>query len=228
MIVLLRPQVAAPRLAAWIVCILAVNSLAGCGGGSTSSSSPDPNPTPSLASSSVSSAITAGGGAFTLTVTGSNFVSSSVVQWNGTAHPTTFVSSSSLQAAISAADISKGGTASITIATPAPGGGTSNAITVAIDNPAPVLAALNPNPAPRAPGAFTLMVTGSNFVSLRLFNGTPRRALPPSSPAPVLQAAITAADVSSTGSALISVVTPAPAGGTSNALTLPIVNQCRY
>ncbi len=101
MIVLLRPQVAAPRLAAWIVCILAVNSLAGCGGGSTNSSSPDPNPTPSLASSSVSSAITAGGGAFTLTVTGSNFVSSSVVQWNGTPRPTTFVSSSSLQGAIS-------------------------------------------------------------------------------------------------------------------------------
>lgn len=224
MIFLLRPQVAAPRLAAWIVCILAVNSLAGCGGGSTSSSSPDPNPTPSLASSSVSSAITAGGGAFTLTVTGSNFVSSSVVQWNGTARPTTFVSSSSLQAAISAADISKGGTASITIATPAPGGGTSNAITVAIDNPAPVLAALNPNPALAGTGAFTLMVTGSNFVSTSVvqWNATPRATTFVSSTS--LQAAITAADVSSTGSALISVVNPAPAGGTSNALTLPIVN----
>lgn len=73
--------------------------------------------------------------------------------------PTTFVSSSSLQAAISAADISKGGTASITVATPAPGGGTSNAITVPIDNPAPVLAALNPNPALAGTGAFTLMVS---------------------------------------------------------------------
>jgi hypothetical protein len=122
-----------------------------------------------LASSSVNSAITAGGGAFTLTVTGSNFVPSSVVHWNGTARPTTFVSSSSLQAAISAADISKGGTASITVATPAPGGGTSNAITVPIDNPAPVLAALNPNPALAGTGAFTLMVLiqDVNFVHIQ-------------------------------------------------------------
>src|SRR5262249_231482 len=35
----------------------------------------------------------AGGPAFTLTVNGINFVPSSVVQWNGAARPTTFVSS---------------------------------------------------------------------------------------------------------------------------------------
>jgi hypothetical protein len=159
-----------------------------------------------------------------LTVTGSNFIPSSVVQWNGSARPTTFVSSSSLQAAISAADISNGGTASITVVTPAPGGGTSNPITVPIDNPAPVLATLSPNPALAGTGAFTLMVTGSNFVSTSVvqWNATPRPTTFVSSTS--LQAAITAADVAGTGSASISVVTPAPGGGTSSALTLPIVN----
>ena len=46
-----------------------------------------------------------GGPALTLTVTGSGFISASVVRWNGVARPTTFVSGTSLQAAISAADI---------------------------------------------------------------------------------------------------------------------------
>jgi hypothetical protein len=36
-----------------------------------------------------------GDAAFTLTITGANFVSSSVVQWNGSAHTTTFISSTS-------------------------------------------------------------------------------------------------------------------------------------
>jgi hypothetical protein len=67
----------------------------------------------------------AGGSAFTLTVTGTNFVSSSAVHWNGSARATSFISSTSLQAAITAADISSAGTASITVANPAANGGVS-------------------------------------------------------------------------------------------------------
>ena len=53
---------------------------------------------PTLNSLSPSSA-SAGGPAFTLTVHSSNFVSGAVVQWNGAAHTTTFVSTTQLTAA---------------------------------------------------------------------------------------------------------------------------------
>src|SRR5439155_10133855 len=69
------------------------------------------------------------------TVSGSSFVASSVVQWNGAARATTFVSSTQLQAAIDASDIVAAGTAQVTVVTPAPGGGTSAAQTFTIGPP---------------------------------------------------------------------------------------------
>ncbi|HET9307796.1 MAG TPA: Ig-like domain repeat protein [Candidatus Sulfotelmatobacter sp.] len=67
-----------------------------------------------------------GGTDFTLTVSGTGFVSGSVVRWNGSPRPTTFISNSQLKAGISAADIATAGTASVTVVNSAPGGGTSN------------------------------------------------------------------------------------------------------
>jgi hypothetical protein len=67
--------------------------------------------------------------AFTLTVNGTGFVSGSTVNWNGSPRTTTFVSSSQLQAAITAADVARAGTASVTVVSPAPGGGSSNPVT---------------------------------------------------------------------------------------------------
>jgi len=72
---------------------------------------------------------TAGGPAATLTVNGGNFVSSSIVDWNGAARATTFVSPTQLTATILATDIAATGMASVTVVNPAPGGGTSAAAT---------------------------------------------------------------------------------------------------
>lgn len=85
---------------------------------------PPPNPVPT-ASALAPSSQTAGGGAFTLTVTGSDFVSGAVVRWNGANRSTTVVSSTTLTAAIGAADVQAAGTAQVTVFNPAPGGGTS-------------------------------------------------------------------------------------------------------
>ena len=49
------------------------------------------NPVPTL-SSILPNTAAAGSGAFTLTATGTNFVASSVVRWNGSSRTTTFVS----------------------------------------------------------------------------------------------------------------------------------------
>ena len=60
---------------------------------------------------------------------GKNFVNSSAVQWNGSARTTTFVSSTQLQAAITAADIAAIGAAKVTVAYPLANGGVSSAST---------------------------------------------------------------------------------------------------
>ena len=60
----------------------------------------------------------AGSGAFTLTATGNSFVSGAVVRWNGGNRTTTFVSATSLTAAITAADVANAGSASVTVQNP--------------------------------------------------------------------------------------------------------------
>lgn len=87
-----------------------------------------PNPVPLLDQSLAPTTATAAGAAFTLTVTGAGFVSNSVVDWNGSARPTTFVSKSKLTAAIPASDIAKPTTAAVTVVNPTLGGGTSNTV----------------------------------------------------------------------------------------------------
>jgi Tol biopolymer transport system component len=82
------------------------------------------NPAPVISGLAPSSA-TAGGAAFTLSVNGSGFVSSSSVNWNGSPRTTTVASSTQLTAAILATDILTAGTANVTVTNPAPGGGTS-------------------------------------------------------------------------------------------------------
>jgi hypothetical protein len=83
-------------------------------------------PVPFVSLPLVPDATPPGGAQFTLTVNGTGFVSSSVVQWNGVALVTQFISGSQLTATVPAQDIAKETTASVTVATPAPGGGASN------------------------------------------------------------------------------------------------------
>jgi hypothetical protein len=68
----------------------------------------------------VPDAVAPGGAGFTLTVNGSGFVSGSVVNWNGSARATTFVSESQLKAAVLSSDVDKPGTASVTVVNPGP------------------------------------------------------------------------------------------------------------
>src|SRR5258707_1696246 len=192
--------------------------IAGCSGLKPSTSS---NPVPTVASLSPSAA-PAGSASFTLTVSGTNFVSLSTVHWNGSARPTTFVSSTELQAQITNADIATSGTVSVTVSTPTPGGGTSSALTFTVDNPSPTVASMNPTSAGAGGASFTLTVTGTNFIptSTVQWNGSTRSTTFVSSTS--LQAAITAADISAVSTASVTVLNPSPGGGTSAALTFTI------
>ncbi len=117
-----------------------------------------------------------GGAAFTLTVTGTNFVSGSVVQWAGTALTTTFVSATSLTASVPASDLTTTGTLDVIVINPTPGGGNSVAKTFSINNPAPVASSLSQTSANVGSGDFTLTISGSGFVSTSVvqWNGSAR------------------------------------------------------
>src|ERR1700674_1417178 len=54
----------------------------------------------------------------TLTANGTGFASTAVLNWNGSSRPTSVLSSNSLQAMISAADVANAGTASVTVVNP--------------------------------------------------------------------------------------------------------------
>ena len=100
---------------------------------------PVPPVPPVPATSSISPAsINAGSPGFAMTVTGTGFVSVSVVRFNGTDRVTTFVSETELRADILASDLTTAGTFNIKVFNPAPGGGESNAQTFTVLRPAPL------------------------------------------------------------------------------------------
>ncbi len=95
---------------------------------------PPNNPAPKLTSVSPSS-IAMGETAFGITLTGTGFVSSSVVSWNGSPRSTAFESTTELKATVLAGDIAAAGKARITVVNPTPGGGVSNAVTFTVTDP---------------------------------------------------------------------------------------------
>lgn len=105
---------------------LALILLTSCGGSksSSSSSSTTQNPAPGISSISPAGA-PAGSHALTLTVTGTRFISGSVVRWGGSARATTYISSTKLTAAIMPSDLATAGIGTVSVFNPTPGGGTS-------------------------------------------------------------------------------------------------------
>jgi hypothetical protein len=169
------------------------------------------------------SRVIAGGQAFDLLVLGSDFLPGASVLWNGLPRPTAFIGSTQLRARIQAADIAQPGSASVTVENPL--GRTSAAKTITImsaTNPVPEVKRLSPRFMLQGSAGFTLTVIGGNFVpgSAVLWNGSPRGTTFESPT--ILTAAIAAADVAGTGSALVSVRNPAPGGGDSNSLEFVI------
>jgi IPT/TIG domain len=124
------------------------------------------SPTPSI--TAISPQYVPAGMAATITLTGTGFESNSVALWNNSARPTTFVSSTSLTAALTAADLQNQGTGSLTVSNPAPGAATSQASTLTvtlrpvIQN---VIVAANSQVGVNGCAALQATVTGQGFAS---------------------------------------------------------------
>ena len=212
--------------------------LAGCG-----SQSATLNPAPAL-TAVFPDTVTAGGSAFTLTLNGSNFLTTSQVFWNSSCVPAdssggmqsscaavTFnVTTQQLSVTVPAIDIATPGSAQIMVVNPGTGsppigGGPSNTITLPIltpNNPAPTITSITPTNAAAGGADFGLIVNGTNFISTSSvnFDGSPRTTSVNS--ANQLTAVIHAQDLLCPGVDFITVTNPAPAGGTSNAVEFDV------
>jgi hypothetical protein len=204
-----------------IACSSSAGSSSGSGGGGQTS-----NPLPTLTSANPASA-SAGSSTITVTVTGSNFVSSSVIEWNAVALATSYVNSTTLTAAVNAADLQNPGTASMTVTNPTPGGGTSSALSFAIvasttQNPVPSLTSINPSSASVGSSALTVTLTGSNFIPSSFIEWNNVGLATSYVNSTTLTAAISTAELQTAGTATVTVTNPAPDGGTSSPLNFVI------
>jgi hypothetical protein len=93
----------------------------------------DVNPVPVITSLS-STSVVEGASGFTLTVTGSGFVATSVVRWGTTPLVTTFIDAEHLTAAVPASLLAEEGNSTVTVFNIPLGGGTSNGVTFTVQD----------------------------------------------------------------------------------------------
>jgi hypothetical protein len=176
-----------------------------------------------LISSFVPPNAVAGSPSFTLTVDGSNFVPTDVVTWNGQPRTTSYVTAIQLTAQITAADIQLPGFASVAVLPTS--GASSPSVDFTVTGPSnllPTISSISPPSANAGGLAFELTVNGSNFVqtSSVMWNATTLATSFLNSSQ--LIAWVSAPLIASSGSANVTVVNPAPGGGTSQIFVFTI------
>jgi hypothetical protein len=192
------------------------------GGTSTAAQFTINNPQPVITSLSPNNTL-AGGAAFALTINGSSFVTGAKVDFGSDKGLTpTSVTAAQIKVTVPAADIATAGTPNVVVNNPAPAVGPSAPSPFTVNNPVPTVTGVNAGGKNHAPGgaAFTLTVTGTNFVSSSVINfvvgtGTPKAEPTTFVNATQITAAIPASDVAAAGPATVTVTNPNPGGGTT-------------
>jgi hypothetical protein len=184
---------------------------------------PRSNPLPSITGISPSSA-TFGAPAPVVTMSGSGFLSSSTVTYNGTSHPATFVSASQLSIQLSTGDLAAAGTFPVVVTNPTLGGGSSNSATFTVNNPTPSITLLSPISVALAAGAQALTINGSGFVSSSsvTYNGTSHPATFVSASQLTIQ--LSTGDLAVAGTFPVVITNATPGGGSSNSATFTVNN----
>jgi hypothetical protein len=181
------------------------------------------NPIPTLSSLNPLS-VNAGDDSFILTVTGTNFISTSVISWNNVNMTTTWISTTQLSTNIKTDKIVSAGIAKVGVINPGPGGGTSSEVTFTINAPQDQLSKLDPASTIAGSSAFTLTVSGSHFdaSSVIRWNG---KDLPTKFISDKLLTAEVGQDlIADIGSVYVTVYYPAPKNYETLPLTFSIDN----
>lgn len=154
-----------------------------------------------------------------VTIAGTGFLEGFEVRLNG-ALPDggyRYVSSTEMALHLTSEDLAESRIHSVTVVNTARGGGSSSAVSFAVNNPAPSLSLINAKTAKAGCGRFVLSVVGSHFLPgvEILWNGSPRPTTQVSDS--LLRATIEASDIASAGDVSVSLRNPAPTGSNSNA-----------
>lgn len=159
---------------------------------------------------------------FTMTISGSGFSAGASVEWNGLPLATTFVSSTTLQASVSANELSAIGVFTVRAANPAPGGGYSSALNFTVGNGVPTLNSSSRTNACAGDTGFTITVDGANFVpgSVVLWDGAALQTTFMSTTQ--LTAEVTADKIARAVTRQLMIWNPPPSGGFSNSLAFVI------
>jgi hypothetical protein len=178
-------------------------------------------PAPSIASLTPPS-ILAGSPNLVLVVGGAGFLPGSKVLWNGAPRTTTFVSDSQLLAFLDASDLASAGTATVVVSSGKGGESNSFTFTITPPNPIPVISGLNPASVPVGGSGFQIVITGAKISegAVMRWNGLDRPSGVVSDSQ--LVGSILPSDISSVGTADITVFNPPPGGGESNRLKISI------
>jgi len=207
-------RLAALSLSALICGVTACN----CGGSKPSNNN---NPVPVISSLSPDH-MTAGGSGFTLTVNGSGFISSSVVNWNDSPRPTSFVNSGQLTASISQADVAAVGTAQVSVFNPAPEGGTSSHLTFSVSGSGPSITSLSPASRAASGPTFILVVNGNNFNSSTVMRWNGQDRATQFVNGNQVAVSISTTDIAAAGIGKVTVFNPGPGGGESAVQIFPV------
>ena len=192
----------------------------------TSYGASNSNPTP-IANSISPTSDTLSAPDFILTVNGSNFQTTSIVNWNGNNLATTYVSSLQLTAVVPSSKLSPVGQNKITVYTP--NGGTSGPVTFnvvyGLNNPVSAVRYMTPSASNIGRGDMNLTIAGNYFVpaSIVEWNGSPLTTTYVSSTQ--LKALVPSALFAGIGTAIVNVYNPPPAGGTSGSLNFAVYNE---
>jgi subtilase family protein/fervidolysin-like protein/VCBS repeat protein/FG-GAP repeat protein len=173
----------------------------------------------------------------TLTVNGTGFVPTSVVQWRNTNLdplpppidlPTTYVSTTQLNAILPSAFSAQfnrylvGTVQSILLTNPAPGGGPSNTLPISIVNPGvPSISSVSPSSASAGDFSFNMDVKGNNlWAAVINWNGQMLFTTQISNTEAI--AAVPSSLLATPGTAQVTAVARSPNGGTSNPVPFTI------
>jgi hypothetical protein len=124
------------------------------------------NPVPSLGSVSPT-VVPAGSPDTQVTLTGSSFIAASVADANGQPLATNYVSATELQAIVPAASLAQAGTVTLTVTNPAPGGGTSAGVPLAVGGSvggAAIVTSISPTSVLAGSMGASVFLTGSGFL----------------------------------------------------------------